>query len=253
MFPAMRDWAFLSDGVTDRAEEIFAQAIAAVQDDAVVSARVAYARLSLDKLLALRGDKAAVARYRETGLAEKSRRGLTKDCEDPVRIAGIIARFKVPVPPEFKDVPADRLFLFNANAGGTHLGDGIGHSVDHGVSPVGEAIRIKLAEYTSEERRLCDDPFPVEVSPVFEGRSRFTAEKLDQQTNEHYHWYKLASDVKLEKNSQVKMFAKFAFDLEGAFRDNTDLGSSYDVYMSLCRMNDLLLIDRFAVVRKKRE
>jgi len=250
-YPAARHYDFFDDRAVARAYQVFDRGFAAVAGDETLVRRLRSARLSLDKLATFRGDKARTQEYLETFRYEKARRGITDKSEDPERFIRVAAKYKVPVPPEFADVPADRLFLFNANNGDSTVFGRKLTSVEDYASPVGECARLRVEELPQEAQDAAVWPYPCRIFKTFPSgdyAGRMSGAELTDKAP--YAWYKAAEGVKLTKESVLELFSAYRYPLGSAVRDNTELGSRYTVWVSFRKAGIWHFFDRLAVIRE---
>ena len=263
-FPAFASYDFIDDSVMAEAEAIFADAARSVAEDAERSERVAHARMSLDKLLAMRGDGLAAARYRKTYLCEATRR-IASDKKRKADVSKNVDKFlacaakfrSLPVPKRFADVPVGRLRLFHAGRG---FFDGLFmQCVEDGGSSTGEAVRFVASAVKDRlpgDAAKLDWPFRCAVaSPSGRDRAEFVCRDALDGVLPGYGWYKIAGGARLSSSSQLLLFTGYRLPLAGV----TD--GVYDIYASIrilgpdvvrnrtAARGNIYLLDQIAVVR----
>lgn len=264
--PSVSAYSFIGDETVARALEAFGEAEAAVAGDAERTARVRHARLSLDRLRIIRGDRAAIAPYRETWERERRRRGDSGYEANVTRFLAAAERFRdIPVPSQFADVPRKSLFLFNAGRGvpsaDYHRG------IEDAAAAGGEAVRFvyrTVCERNPEKRAAYAYPFVSRIAPLHgKGDETFVAAGDFSAAPGGYRWYRLASDVQLAKESSLYLFSDWRLDLDGVVSDNSELGQAYDVWANIrvlgpdsfasghAQPGNVFLLDQVAVVLKK--
>lgn len=267
--PAVSAYSFIDDKTMSRALDLFAAAEAAVGDDAKKLERVRHARLSLDKLRIMRGDRTAVDGYCRTWEVERAYRtsrhgdGYKANVE---RFLAAAEKYRnLPMPERFADLPRNSVFLFNAGMGVP--GVDYHRGVPDESATAGEALRFVYNTVCNRDPKNKDDyrcPFEVRIAPLFgKDEDRFVAEGDFSSVPGGYGWYKLASDVKLAKESKLFVFSDYHLDLEGVVSDNSELGQMYDVWASVrvigpdcfaaghAQPGNVFLLDQIAVVLKK--
>ena len=250
-YPVVRHYDFLDEKAIALAYKVFDRGFAAVKGDETLTRRLEYARLSLDRLAVFRGDKSREQDYLATFRRERERRGITDKSENPEQFVRVAAHYRVPVPPEFAAVPADRLFLFNANNGDSTFLGGRMTSVEDFSSAVCECARLRTEFLPEKAKAEAVWPYRGRIVGVFpSGDASFTMTGEPPHDRMPYTWYKLAEGVKLGKDSVVELFSGYRYPLAGVVRDNTELGSRYTVWISFRKGGIWHFVDRLAVVKE---
>ena len=272
-FPSVSAYDFIDGETMSAAESALDAAVGAVAADAELSARVDHARLSLDKLRIIRGDRSAVGRYRATWEREKARRftkrnekssGYSKNVDKFLRCAEL---FNAPPTPEFfAGVPGGRLRVLHAGRG-TFDGSFM-QSVEDGGSAMGEAVRFVFS--AAKDRKpsiaaLFDWPFRCAVKDRAGMRQVFVADDALGEAPRGYHWFKIAAGARLSADSELEMFGCYRMPVGALLADWLRGGAACDVYASIrilgpdvirsraASRDNIYLLDQMAVVKTERQ
>ena len=264
-FPSVDAYDFIDDGLVGRLTKIFDEAGAAVSGNRELLERVNHARLSLDKLLIVRGDASASERYRATWKCELARRfhgkfpksGYKKNVDAFLKIAE--ARNSPLVPQDFAGVPGSKFHLFPAGCGsfdGRYM-----QSIADESSEMQEAVRFVFRAVKERFPQLAssyDWPFRCTVTSCAGGKDMsFTAACDFERTPAGYRWYKMAEGVPVTKASAFSVFSAYSLSLGSVAKE----GGVFDIYASFRILNEdvirkgkaeddaIYLLDRIAVVQ----
>jgi hypothetical protein len=266
-FPSVSAYDFIDEAVVRSLTAEFDAAEIAVAGDNEKLERVNHARLSLDKLLIVRGDSSAVERYRSTWECEMARRfaknparsGYKKNVDAFLKIA--VMRNSPPLPPRFAGILPSRLHLFPAGRG-TFNGEYM-QAISDESSPMLEAVRFVLNAVKDRHPELASSfnwPFLSTVNSCADGKDMtFSATSSFKTTPSGYHWYKMAGDVPLTKDSVFSIFSSYSLPI-GSAAANAGNGK-FDIYASLRILKEdvikngkatgdaIYLLDQIAVVQ----
>ena len=237
-FPSISAYDFIDDKTVEELTELFDKAAYAVAGDCEKLERVNHARLSLDKLLIVRGNTSVIERYRGTWEREKARRfpknaaksGYKKNVEVFLESAKRLAAPSVP--PKFAEIPHERLHIFPASRGvfnGEYM-----QAIGDESSPMFEAVRFVLNAVKDRHPELVSSfnwPFLSTVSSCPDETMTFTATSEFKATPSGYHWYKMAEKVPLTKDSVFSVFSSYSLPI-GSAAANAQ-GGRFDIYASL--------------------
>lgn len=260
-FPSLSSYTYLDYDFIMRANQIFKEASEQVKDDPVLSERLAAARLALDHATLItinslkrkwkkEGKKTedspidynkTLARYKKTWLSLRDR------LEHPRLKAregkslnefldGLSKRKELPVPAQFKGVPKERLFDFNASMFSKWIN--YCKLVKDTDSAAGIAFKVSIADVLKENRKgyTVDKfkvPFKWAVWPTMQGGPIKGKTDVRFPVNPGYNWYKLKSDIQLIKTSRAAWFAGIGVSLKGVVADNQELGQEYEIWISM--------------------
>ena len=292
-FPSLSSYAFVDAQTLKRAYDCRAAALATVRDDPVRRAAVDYAFLSLDRLALVRSGaynrQAAEAGFAPISVEKGAKRyerifravmnerslpsGYAEEKSDLGEFLAIVRELKdLPVPAEFKNVPADALFLFPATRSSVFY-RGFERVAD-GETPAGEALQLTVKRIRANPvpvapaaYSLDKFAFPVKVRVINPfNRPHFYGECPDRFASgaepKGYRWYKCVTDATLGLTTEVSPFPGCSLVLDGVVSDNSELGQKYDVWVSLkvkgvdyfkggAPADDVeIFFDQLAVVRK---
>ena len=266
-FPSVGAYDFIDGKTVGELTEAFDLAAAAVAGDEEKRERVEHARLSLDKLLIIRGDASAIGRYRATWDREKARRfpgnaaksGYRKNVD--LFLASVKCRHSPPMPKRFAEIPRENLHVFPAGCGtfnGLYM-----QAIADESSPMLEAARFVFRALTEPQPEVADSfnwPFRSTVSACAGGKTMvFSATADFDRTPSGYRWYKMAGGVPLTKDSVFSVFSSYALPLGAAVKDAE--GGLFDIYASLRILREdvikngkatgdaIFLLDQIAVVQ----
>jgi hypothetical protein len=266
---------------------LYAEAMAAVRGDAVRSARVEHAFLSLDRIYAIRSpsilrqaaerkemcaalpsQRTAMDRYRRVFMYEMKRRGYgeaismkTKNIDNFLK--SVSARRDLPIPEMFKDAPKNSVFMYATTLASVyHRGSAF---ADDASSVAGRVLEIDVGRARRQPNvsNLYSWPLPCALWPTMDGTVRGKMSVTAATSGDGYRWYKCFENVKLTQKSVLRIVDGWILPLEGALSDNSELGQKYDIWASV-RIDGapaplkegplgdscVVRIDQIAVVRK---
>ena len=286
-FPGLSDYMFIDRDAFVQAYRCRDEAMAAVRGDAVKSARVEHAFLSLDHLYAVRAPALArarandpslpplpdqadvIARYRRIFLHEMTRRGYGESISAKAKniddfLALVAARRDLPVPAMFKDLPSGALSMYSITQANVYHGMCV--YVDDPSSPAGRAMTMDIGRARPMPKAYLKSyvwPLPCTLWPTMAGTLRGEMSADPAIADGRYHWCKCFADVKLTQTSSFRLVNGWHVPLEGAVSDNSELGQKYDIWASvkikgldktpeagLLPDSCVIWIDQVAVVRK---
>ena len=286
-FPVLSDYTFIDLDAFASAYALYAEAMAAVRGDAVRSARVEHAFLSLDRLYAIRSptilrqaaekklagaalpsQRTVMDRYRRVFMHEMNRRGYGEKISLKAKnvdhfLKSVAARRDLPVPEIFKDAPKNSVFMYATTLASVyHRGTSF---VDDPSSPAGRVLAIDVGRARREPKvsKLYSWPLPCALWPSMDGTLRGNISVAAATSGDGYRWYKCLGDVKLTQKSVLRIVDGWILPLEGALSDNSELGQKYDIWASVkldgapatlaegpLPDSCVVRIDQIAVVRK---
>jgi hypothetical protein len=177
---------------------------------------------------------------------------------------GLSKRRDLPIPEQFKNIPKDSIFDFNAFMFAKWIN--YHKLVPDADSATGSAYKVSIADVLAENRKNFTVtefriPFKVAVWPTMVGTIRGKT-TVNTPIKPGYHWYKVLSDVQLTAKSMVTWFAGYGVSLKGVIADNQELGQKYDIWINikftgpaysktgLPGKNNSIYVDRVIVIKK---
>lgn len=272
-FPSVSAYDFIDGDTLREAESALDAAAEAVKGDAELSARVDHARLSMDKLRIIRGDRSVVPRYCATWDRERARRftkknesrsGYAKNVDKFLRCAALFNN--PPVPEFFADVPGERLRVLHAGRG--TFDGAFMQSVEDGGSAVGEAVRFVFRAVKDRKPAIAglfDWPFKCAVTEKTGMRKVFVAGDALGEAPKGYHWFKVAAGARLAAESELEMFGCYRMPVGALLADWLRDPADCDIYASIrvvgsdvirnreASRDSIYLLDQIAVVKTERQ
>ena len=257
-FPQLSAFHYITPETVAEGNRIFDEAERLAAGNPEWIERLEHARLPLDKIYLIRASamqkmlkeqnsatrlpdySSVLARYKRVWEREAKRIGMkdsdTTRMENYTKFLQILGKRKeLPVPPQFRNVPENRLFLFSINMATTSIN--YLRLVKDPSSSAGEALHAAMKEITLTPHQAYREhrytyPFYGYINPTMKGfvTARITG---PERMPSGYHWYKMAEKVKLVQNSSMGVFVGFNLVLDGVVSDNSELGQEYDIWVSI--------------------
>ena len=287
-FPSLSAYSFITSDVLLDCYGCRSAAIAAVKGDEERTARVEHAFMSVDRYylarsLAMRRqlersgrkeslpDAAEVSeRFKRVFEREMTARGIAREHsgykkEVEAFLSSVSKSRDLPVPERFRDVPRDALVLIPATFASTWY-RGM-KFVDDATSPAGRVLTadmrlVKANPHAQYPLSAYNWPLNATVWPTMDGNKTQKLAEMPESQPSGYHWYKVASDVRLKSDSVVSLWRGAQVPLDGVLNDNSELGQKYDVYASVkiegadvfatgeATYDTVYYVDQIATVRK---
>ena len=267
-FPGASAFSYLDCEFVLPAMWMFDDAEKAVGDDPALLRRIRLARLSLDRAFLVKAgtlksewrkkgnnekdfpvdSEQVLARYKQTwqdaceqklpaGKSDKAKARDEERKKNEMFLDGLSKRKDLPIPEQFKDIPRDRVYDFNANLFSTYVN--YWKQVQDSETVVGGAWKVSIEDVLNYEKNRPEygsdnfrAPFPWAVWPTVTGTVKGTAE-VPSQRKDGYNWYRLGWMFKLMKDSMLGVFTGVTVTLEGVVADNSDIGQEYEIWASV--------------------